>query len=171
MPRASDPWSRRAYWIVPLIAAVVCGCTPELTLAPVEGVVKKAGKPAAKVEVIFMADGDTRGPRASAWTDAEGRYRLRTATGLEGAPVGTHRVCLIDQSSLTAQAAAATLKGVPDETLKDIQGEKAGKIPPGVLKAVVQLQLRIPEQYSRPDETPLRAEVLPGPQTINFDIP
>jgi hypothetical protein len=159
------------YWIVLLIATVVGGCGPEFKLAPVEGVVKKDGKPMAKVEVIFMADGDTRGPRASALTNAEGRYQLRTATDMEGAPVGTHRVLLIDQSNLTMQAATVTLKGVPDDTLKDIQGDKSGKVPPGGLKLVIQFQPRISEKYSRPDETPLRAEVQSSPQTINFDIP
>ena len=163
MPRTSNPGLWRACGVALLLAPGAGGCVPEVPLAPVEGVVTKAGKPVAKVEVIFMTDGGTAGPRARATTDAQGRYQLRTDTGMEGAPVGPHRVCLIDQAHAAEQTLAAGIMNASTKMLQNAKADKLGGRPVA--------QSRIPPQYGRPAETPLRADVQRGPQTVNFEIP
>lgn len=132
---------------------LMCGCSrQEYTLAPVEGVVTKNGKPAAKVRVVFFADGDTIGPQAIGRTDAEGRYRLGLYDGRVGAPVGQHRVCLIDSSG-----DAGATNEIEEEQKPDKKQMKKPRIPP---------------EYAGPATTPLRAEVKPAEnQSIDFQIP
>jgi hypothetical protein len=65
----------------------------------VEGTVTLDGAPLPDVEVVFVPDparGNT-GNNASAVTDAQGRYRLRSPKeGRDGAAVGAHRVVVTD---------------------------------------------------------------------------
>lgn len=161
MPPPTDPtqplpWrppAARPYWAVLLLAVAAGGCSRSITFAPVEGVVTKDGRPVAKVEVIFFADGDTVGPRASGWTDDAGHYQLRADLGQEGAPVGRHRVCLLDRST-PPQPFGEEKKGTEDE-----------KKPPSP-KA-----LRFPPEYSDLVQTPLRdVEVKPGPNTFDINL-
>jgi hypothetical protein len=148
------------YWAAVLLVVAAWGCgPPKVTFAPVEGVVSKGGKPLARVQVLFLADGDTRGPRAIGIADAEGRYRLHTDAGQEGAPVGRHRVCLLDVSASPWLARA----------LKRLPRGAEGKVPP--LTPNLDAARRVPPAYGRPEDTPLRAEVRPGPQTIDFKLP
>ena len=152
--------------LLPLVA-LACGCERQPEYAPVEGTVTRGGRPVANIEVIFYADENTRGPRASALTDANGRYRLQTEAGTDGAVVGSYRVCLCDRDpafvmSLNMSTVAAFDKG-------RLPPELAGKIPaalPG--KAPVS---RVPDRYMQPWGSPLRAEVKSGPQTLDFQIP
>jgi len=66
-------------------------------VASVDGTVRLEGRPLADVEVQFIPDParGTVGPPCSAYTDADGRYRI-AAAGREGAVVGSHRVCIND---------------------------------------------------------------------------
>lgn len=81
------------------VAGHAGGCRrPTATLVPVDGVVTIAGSPAADISVQFLPDaveGALR-PTSVAVTDAEGRFRLRTYEGGEGAVVGGHTVLLSD---------------------------------------------------------------------------
>ena len=139
------------------LAAVAGGCQrgPTWNLAPVEGTVTKDGRPQVGIEVVFLPDVDTQGLRSSSITDEAGRYRLRTDGGGDGAAVCTHRVCLYD----THHAAHKLIDRGPKEEKKEFNKEMAS------------VPLRVPASYSRPNETPLRAEIRSGRQTVDFDIP
>jgi len=165
----------RSLWriLLPALGLVIAigGCLrrPTFTYAPVEGTITKGGRPLAEVQVLFYGDPDagTLGPRASGVTDKDGRYRLQgevirgEPTPPDGAVVGKHRVCIID---LNVQA-----EGVPDED--------GGTPPPIVEKSPIvgkkkqpEPSSRVPLHYGDLNKTPLRAEVRPGPQTLDFDI-
>lgn len=81
------------------VALALSGCGgSKVKLTPVEGVVKIAGKPAANLSVQFLPDvmkGAT-GPTSYGTTDAEGKFRLKTYDGQDGAVVGAHNVILAD---------------------------------------------------------------------------
>jgi len=149
--------ARRGAWLGALVLAAACGCSgPGITFAPVEGTVTRNGRPVPHAQVIFFADGDSRGPRAVGVTDEAGRFRLAADDGTDGAPVGSHRVCVIDASGL----AGLVSRHAPETGKKPPASVPRGKTVP------------IPPQYARPTETPLRAEVRPGAaQTIDFQIP
>jgi hypothetical protein len=144
-----------------------------MEFAAVEGTVTHNGRPAANIEVAFFADLDTRGPRASGLTDDAGRYRLVTEAGQEGAVVGNHRVCLLDQDpSMTPTAnlslAVAMAGKTSPETTARLKDELARRRAGGKSGSAAS---RVPEAYCRPWETPLRATVRAGSQTIDFQIP
>jgi hypothetical protein len=150
--------------IILLLAIATCGCSRAPEFAPVEGTVTQGGRPVAKVEVQFDADGDTRGPLTTGWTDEQGKYRLRTNTGIEGAVVGQYRVCIQDRSYLpqlarTMPVSPELAKKLPPEAAKQANSKDGNK------------PSRFPPAFGRPSETPLRAEVLAGGSTIDLQIP
>jgi hypothetical protein len=147
----------RDRWMLPLLlAALACGCgPPRVTFAPVEGTVTRDGKPAPKVKVIFFADGDTVGPQVSGLTDDKGHFHLRKDDQQDGAPIGHHRVCLVELSGPSPPPRSPLrAKGLPSPDTR-----RPADAP------------RFPREYASPGETPLRAEVRPGPQTIDFQLP
>lgn len=76
-------------------AAALAGCGRGPELAEVEGTVTLNGKPLDKVRVEFHPAGE--GPRATAVTDANGRYVLTSDDrGRAGATVGPNKVALKD---------------------------------------------------------------------------
>jgi len=80
-----------------LVSTSGCG-SPSAKITPVEGIVKLDGKPAGGIMVQFMPD-STRGgngPTSFAVTDAEGKFKLKTYEGKDGAVVGPHLVILMD---------------------------------------------------------------------------
>jgi hypothetical protein len=147
-----------------VIASAGCQGRPTFTCAPVEGTITKGGRPLAEVQVVFFGDPDagTLGPRASGATDKDGRYRLQgdvirgEPTPPDGAVVGKHRVCIIDLD-VQADDVPAEADGTPP-TISRV-GKKRSKP-----------SSRVPPSYGNVKETPLRAEVRPGPQTLDFDI-
>src|SRR5262245_2170625 len=89
------------FGLLSLITAVGgCQRGPTWDLATVEGTVTKAGRPLAKIQVIFWADvkAGAKGPRTFGFTDATGHYKLRTDMGEQGAAIGQYRVCLLHSS-------------------------------------------------------------------------
>ena len=141
--------------LVPL-AAASGGCQrgPTWNLAPVEGAITKDGLPLRGIEVVFLPDADTVGPRSSGLTDEAGHYRLRTDGGNDGAAVGMHRVCIHD-----THHAPLPLGGLSKEKMKELN------------KKAVSASPQVPLNYGRPNETLLRAEVRSESQTLNFDLP
>lgn len=131
---------------LPLLAAATCGCSPSPEIVPVEGTVTVGGRPLEKIEVVFFAQGDTRAPKIAGVTDESGRYRLVAPGGRDGTAVGQYKVCLYDER---AKVRSPKPKAAP----------------------VPREPSRIPESYSRPDRTPLQAEVRPGTAAIDFPIP
>jgi hypothetical protein len=139
-----------------LAAAAGCqGNKSPYTFAPVEGTVRKDGKPLPGVIVVFWGDGDagTRGPPSAGPTDATGHYRLHTNQGIDGALVGRHRVCILE-----APAPMLAFRGrnpANNNPSKDVPAADPSGVPPG---------------YHRREQTPLRAEVRPGEQVLDFDV-
>jgi hypothetical protein len=133
------------------VAVLAAGCGgPEL--ADVDGVVTLDGAPLPDVEVVFVPEAG--GGNARAYTDAQGRYRLKSDGNKRGgAAAGTYRVLVTD------------LAGVPDVTALAPPG--AGE-PAGPKAAKPR---RFPATYGDLRQTPLTAvEVKPGKQTLNFDV-
>ncbi|OWK39719.1 hypothetical protein [Fimbriiglobus ruber] len=156
-------------WVL-LVAAAACGgCGRAPEFAPVEGTVTQGGRPLTKVEVTFYADGDTRGPMTTGWTDDQGRYRVRTESGIEGAVVGRYRVCVHDRSQFPSRPAAAIPAATPEALKKASPGLVKQLAPADGKKPAV--SPRIPVAYGRITETPLRAEVVAGGSRVDIQIP
>lgn len=127
-----------------------CGGEPGPDFVAVEGVVRVNGKPDRGVTVRFSPDpekGNNLPAVATGTTDAEGKYSLKYEfRGQEGtgAPVGWHRVTLIDT--------------------------KVGFTPQGQQPK----PSSVPYVYSNPSTTPLVKEVLAGEpgavQAIDLDV-
>jgi hypothetical protein len=142
---------------VALVALAPLGCGGGPEYAEVGGTVTLDGKPLPDVEVVFMPN-PGQGPSAGAascYTDAAGRYRLRTQRAdRAGAVVGKHVVVMIDVAAY------------PPPVLDS--GSKLN-LPPGA--SYRQGKQRVPPTYSHPAETPFRdIEVRPGSQSLDFDL-
>lgn len=82
-----------------LAALALTGCGGDkVKLVPAEGVLKIGDKPAANVSVQFMPDvtKGAKGPTSFGTTDADGKFRLKTYDGQDGAVPGPHTVILAD---------------------------------------------------------------------------
>lgn len=80
-----------------LAVASVLGCGgSKYQIVPVAGVVTLDGQPLEGAKLVFSPVGSAEnpypGPRSTATTDAEGRFRLTTSEGQGGAVIGSHRV-------------------------------------------------------------------------------
>lgn len=156
---------RTTYLVVAAIASLISSCATKAQYGEVEGVVKIDGRPAEWVEVVFMPDPaeGTKGKRASCYTDAEGRYRLRTNGEDGGAIIGKHRVVFLD---------AATVAG-PDGTSSEDPTELAR---PQSAIAVTPVSTavrrpRIADEYTLPDRTPYKSvKIREGSQTLDFNL-
>jgi hypothetical protein len=148
-----------------VLAIVSAGCQSKPAFSPVEGTITKGGKPLVGVIVDFYPDPGDLGPRSTSTpTDKAGHYRLRsTWGGDDGAVVGPHRVCIHDardqghNSFVRLAKKGANVKEAPKEGIP--------------LREAASASPRVPPSYGHPNDTPLRAEVHPGPQTLDFDIP
>ena len=92
-----DRFTRRFRVLIVLVLLGTAGCGGQpYPLAPVSGRVTLDSVPLADARVGFepIRQGDQldAGPGSYATTDAEGRYRLVSLEGGEGAVVGRHRV-------------------------------------------------------------------------------
>ncbi|MFQ3652489.1 MAG: hypothetical protein SNJ75_19410, partial [Gemmataceae bacterium] len=130
----------RGLLLLPGLFAIGCGGNAP-KLVPVEGVVRINGKPAESINIQFQPDvmQGSKGPTSFASTDKEGKFRLRTYDGKEGAVVGTHLVILVDE-----------LEDRP------AQGTRAAKPP------------RVAGKYASPATT-IRVEVKEGGGPITVD--
>ncbi len=130
-----------------------CQRRPTWNLAPVEGTVTKDGRPLRHVEVVFLADADfgTEGPQAKGTTDESGHYQLRTNSGGNGAVAGKHRVLILDIETALIHSTSAA-RGSPRKIARHPE------------------QPRVPLNYGRFNETPLRVEVRPGTQIIDLEV-
>jgi hypothetical protein len=126
----------------------IAGCSGDgVETAPVSGIVKLDGQPVSGAGVVFMpADG----PMGSATTDAEGRFKLRTADR-DGAVLGEHRVGIDLRKT----------SGVNIE-----EGGLQGDVAPGGVK----VEWIVPQKYSRPDTSELTALVKDEKNEFTFDL-
>ncbi|MCI0456797.1 MAG: carboxypeptidase-like regulatory domain-containing protein [Gemmataceae bacterium] len=136
-------WRRARLLVVGLALLVGVGCSKEIPVGEVEGTVRLGGAALANVAIEFLPDPEknTNGPRSTAVTDAQGRYRLRCDDQRNGAVVGWHRIVLADT-----------------QEERPAQGQAPKSAP------------RIPIQYTTAAQTPLRKEVKVGTQTIDLDV-
>jgi len=149
-----------------MLAVACSGCqrSPEFVFVPIEGTITRHGQPLPGVRVSFYTDAGTHGPLTTGITDAAGRYRLHTYAGEKGAVLGHHRVCLSDEAyALRAQVQKKAGKG------NLVKVDEEDKLFPTDLPSPA--TPRLPSAYCRVGETPLRAEVRPDSQVIDFDIP
>jgi hypothetical protein len=130
-----------------LMVLGVGGCGASISTAPVEGTLTLDGKPIGKAAVIFALDGE--GPAAAVrsvgQTDEQGRFRLRTESGQEGAVPGQHRVTIEDLAWYDAP--------------RDVEGSVI-KLP----------KRRFPAIYSDPLQTPLRVTIQPNSQQVELQM-
>jgi hypothetical protein len=146
--------------ILVILMAFAVGCPatgPEL--ASVEGRVTVKGKPLPNLEVVFVPELGTAGRDFSAYTDADGKYRvLADAKKKVGVPVGTHRVLIRDADMYLV---------LPSSNIDAESGEvkdASAKAPPPKVS-------RVPVDYGASDKTPLRnVTIQPGMQTYDFDV-
>lgn len=78
-----------------LTLGFITGCGDGVKLAPVTGkITADDGKPLGKIMIEFYPTAG--GPRSFGESDAEGKYKLTTDDGRDGAVVGSHSVVLRD---------------------------------------------------------------------------
>lgn len=86
-------------WLCSVSIIAVVGCEqPAAKLVPVEGIVTLEGQPLPGVLIEFLPDAfrGTSGPRSSATSDIDGRFKLLCDNQKPGAVPGTHRVLVTD---------------------------------------------------------------------------
>jgi hypothetical protein len=125
--------------------AAIVGCGPGREFAEVEGRVTLDGQPLTDVEIVFLPDParGNQGNNASAYTDADGRYRLHaTRDDRAGTVLGPHRVVVHDLTVI---------------------------VPPGGQPGAK--PRRFPSNYGDAAATPFKdVEITSGKQTLDFDI-
>ena len=156
--------------VVPLVAALLLplpACRPSRpAVAPVSGRITRDGKPVTSGVVSFYP---VAGRPAAGQIDADGRYTLGTFTRNDGALLGSHRV-VIEARSVTEGKRRPTTKvaQLSDDMPEAIRMEmEAGNATAGF----EQITWLVPETYAAQATTPLRADVQPGRNVIDFDVP
>lgn len=130
-------------WLAVGLLLAAAGCGGGLELIPVTGTVTLDDQPLADAAVVFTPVGG--GPAASATTDAQGRFQL-TTVDRPGAVPGVHLVTVTKQ----------TMLGVTE-------GDMPG--PGGV-----RVQWHVPEKYSNPETSGLRANVSANEKEFAFRL-
>jgi hypothetical protein len=99
-------------WVI--VAVAGCGRGGS-SLTPAQGVVKINGAPAANLLLQFTP-AQAHGGRilsATAVSDASGRFVLTCDNGKPGAPVGTHKVTVVDNNLATEDEPGGTPQSRP----------------------------------------------------------
>lgn len=132
--------------IVALAATMlVAGCSRQQAVYPVGGRVTLDGKPLVDAQISFRPQ---RGPEAFATLDTDGRYRLSTRAVGDGAVAGEHAVTLAQVT-----VGLALEPGVAPR----LANPTPGAIP-------------VPERFLQAETSGLRATVVPGTNTFDFDL-
>ncbi len=165
--------ARRGYLFGSFLLALplAVGCSQEAPYGVVEGVVTLDGKPLTNVEVVFMPDPEkgNRGRRSTAVPDKDGRFRIASDLGRDGAPVGFHRVLVNDL--LKPKKGNMPVAKVADEEKGGEGGPVGLKAPPGAATDPNQKKQRFSDDYADALKTPFRdIEVKAGSQTIDLEL-
>jgi hypothetical protein len=91
---------RAVFALLPLLLPA-CSAPAPVSVVPVRGVVKIAGAPAANLLIQFSPSRWPEGVpmlTASAVSDAKGHFVLQCSNGEPGAPLGKHKVVVIDNN-------------------------------------------------------------------------
>jgi hypothetical protein len=140
-----------------LALAACCGCGPDPPAATVKGTLRLDGEPLDNCLITFLPEPGQglHSPHSTGLTDGHGHYCLRCANQQDGAAIGWHRVTVHDLSVSTGVLRR-------DHGRADLDTQEAA--PPPVRRS------RVPERYTSAGDTPLRKEVKPGHQVIDFDV-
>lgn len=147
----------RTVLLASICVAVMSGCgsrKPET--APVSGKVAYAGKPVTEGTITFLSPAGTV---AMGQIDRDGSYRLTTHPGIDGAVIGSHQVAIRSLRVIKLASSAGP------KTEKELFSPRSGY---GESEKVVWL---VPERYEDRRTSPLSAEVTPGQNTIDFNLP
>lgn len=140
---AQTPLSSAAQLALTALLPLVTGCGGGIELLPASGVVAIDGQPVADAGVLFQpVDG---GPVASGTTDTNGKFHL-TTMNRTGAVSGQHRVTITKNKTV----------GVHDFGVVGPQG--------------VQTKWIIPQKYSEPEASGLRASVSRNQHEFTFAL-
>jgi hypothetical protein len=134
--------------------ALLSGCGSKLPeTAPVVGKVTMNGKPVSSGTIMFCPE---KGRAATGQIGPDGTYSLTTFKPGDGALLGKHRVTIESVSGTRIQSF---------QELEKLDREQGGQTPITAVKWLV------PKGYSQFDTTPLTAEVAPGKNTLDFNLP
>lgn len=140
--RHSGMITKRLFPLAVLVAFVGgCGTGSDLDLAPVSGTVTYRGQPLTHGQVVFLPQGDTKGPQAVGEIGPDGKYEMTTAN-TPGAAVGAHKVTVICRRVVSEQEARNLVIG----------------------------NLIIPAKYANEVQTPLEITVESGGQTYDITL-
>ena len=125
-----------------LLSIVLCGCGGNRT-SPVEGVVLLDGKPVAGAMIQFVPQG--KGHDATAETDKDGQFAMSTFQPRDGVLPGSYKVVVSPPLGAADTAAYTSAEDAMSAAAKTKTPKTGGQ--------------RFPQQYTRPDQTPLSQEV------------
>lgn len=137
--------------LVLALAGCAGGATDKPKTASVSGSVTLEGQPLTDATVTFLSSGGKGNP-GTGTTDSQGKFKLAT-TANEGAVPGSYKVVI---------EAYRKPDGTPLEISDGMDVEQ--------LKAAGKAKQILPEKYSSPDITELKAEVVAGKDNV-FDFP
>lgn len=129
-----------------LAAAFLSGCGRPDGLVPVSGTVTMDGAPLEGAVVMFHAQAGVRGNGGNAATDAAGRFTLRSPQAKRGIFPGDYSITV-------------SLRKPTTEQEQQIKEAKANGRPATIL--VHDMPEVLPQAYTRPETSPLRASVGP----------
>ena len=136
--------------VVALALLLAAGCSPGPTTHPVTGRVElRAGEPVLVGAIAFIPD--ERGPTARGQIGPGGVYRLSTFGDGDGAQAGEYTVVISQPQLATGAMRLATQEHI-DESHDGVE-QRTGIVP---------------ERFSRPNESGLRAMVEAGENAIDF---
>ena len=134
------------------------GCGPGLPeTAPVQGTVTYDGKPVTQGKIAFFPE---TGRPASGQIQPDGTYTLTTFSTDDGALLGKHVVTIESMTSTGGEQP----KSFEQEMARALDPTKR---PPGQPVA----KWLVPERYSNRNTSGLTAEVAPGKNTLDFNLP
>ena len=134
------------------LVLALAGCGGPRT-KPVEGVVLLDGKPLAGASIQFVPQGTGRD--ATAETDKNGNFAMSTFKARDGALPGTYKVVIAPPVG----TADTTQYGSAEDAMTAAAKRPAKK----------ESGSAFPQQYTRPDLTPLTQEV-PVPGKLKFEL-
>ncbi len=155
----SLPHRLAACLMVALFCALLTGCGDDLPpTAPVQGIVTWNGKPVEHGTITFYPK---NGRPATGQIQPDGSYTITTFRSKDGAILGNH--------SVTIEATATpTIEDVPKSM--DEEMRRAGRGIGRGRMATTTTKWLVPREYSRWETTPLRAEVKPEQNKIDFRL-
>ncbi len=148
--KSAGPFSLSASLGGVLLLGTILGCgSDELAVIPITGQVTLDGKPVAGAAVMFLPSAG--GPVATGTTNEAGAFALTTA-GRDGAPAGQYTVTV-------------TLQKVTGVAADEEEGGAGLADPNGIHTEWI-----VPERYSNPEKSGLKAEVSPEQTTFKFNL-